>query len=324
MKKLKNSIGVLILTNNSEKYIKQTILSSKKIAVQIVVIDSGSQDSTPQICSRLGAEVYFRKWTNDFSEQRNFAIHHLRTKWILMLDSDEQLEEFDIEIFNNIIDNPKIGGINFKITNLLENGKTKTTHRYTRLFKRNNEILFSGTIHEQIRESILSLGLEIFESEFSILHYGYLEKNEAKMQRNINLLEKENKLNKDDDWIKYHLANSYFSAEKIEEAEKLFDEIKDSELLSDLQKDTCKIRLAQIALKSDIYNKVIEMTNFHSSDVNLNGLRLFIAGTALLAQGKYYEAFSYYKHEDVRKSEMVDKSNLEKVLSTLKKILIYK
>jgi glycosyltransferase involved in cell wall biosynthesis len=320
MKKLNNSIGVLILSNNSEKYIKKAIISIKKIAEQIVVVDSGSEDSTANICSKLGAEVYFRKWTDDFSEQRNFALKHLRTNWILMLDSDEELDIFDISKFNEIIESPEIGGINLKIINLLENGKTKTTHRYTRLFKRNKNIYFSGTIHEQIKESILSAGFVIVESEFSILHYGYLEKNASKIQRNIELLEKESDLNKNDDWVKYHLANSYFSSDKIEEAEKLFTEISESESLSDLQKDTCKTRLSQIALKNDLYDKVIEFTNFESKDINLNGLRLFIAATALLAQGKYQEAFNYYKQEDVKISEMVDKSNLEKVLSTLSRI----
>jgi predicted negative regulator of RcsB-dependent stress response len=121
--------------------------------------------------------------------------------------------------------------------------------------------------------------------------------------------------------MKYHLAYSYFSADKFDEADKLYYEISDSESLSDLQKNTSRTRLAQIALKNDLYEKVIELTDFKSKDPNLNGLRLFIAGTALLAQGKYEEAFSKYKHEDVKISEMVDKSNLEKVLSTLSKII---
>jgi glycosyltransferase involved in cell wall biosynthesis len=321
MEKIKNKIGVLILSNDSEKYIKKTINSVKNLVDQIVVVDSGSEDSTPNICSRLGAEVYFRKWTNDFSEQRNFALKHFRTDWILMLDSDEELAEFNFNKFNEIINNPKAGGVNFKIINLLENGKIRTTHRYTRLFKRLNNIFFSGSIHEQVRESIISSGYEIIETEFSIIHYGYLEKNESKMQRNIELLEKEYKLNKDDDWVKYHLANSYFTADKNDEAEKIYYEILDSDSLSDLQKDTCKTRMAQIALKSNLYDKVLDLTNFESNDVNLNGLRIFIAGTALLAQGNYEKSFEKFNQEDVKISEMVDKFNLEKVISTLSRII---
>ena len=42
-------LSVVILTFNSEKYLKE-VLESAKFADEIIVVDSGSKDSTRQIC----------------------------------------------------------------------------------------------------------------------------------------------------------------------------------------------------------------------------------------------------------------------------------
>jgi glycosyltransferase involved in cell wall biosynthesis len=68
-------------------------LRSLACADEIVVVDSGSTDETPEIAASLGARVINQAWQG-YAAQKNFAIGHARHEWILSLDADE---EFDAE-----------------------------------------------------------------------------------------------------------------------------------------------------------------------------------------------------------------------------------
>jgi len=66
-------------------------LRSLTCADEIVVVDSGSADATPEIAASLGARVISQAWQG-YSAQKNFATSHARHEWILSLDADEELD----------------------------------------------------------------------------------------------------------------------------------------------------------------------------------------------------------------------------------------
>lgn len=85
-------LGVAICAMNSERTIERTLQSVAGLAKRIVVVDSGSTDSTIDICKRYGAEVIHRPWPG-FIEQVQFAVDQVKDcAWCLVLDSDESLE----------------------------------------------------------------------------------------------------------------------------------------------------------------------------------------------------------------------------------------
>lgn len=57
---------------------------------EIVVVDSGSADRTPQIARAAGAKVIENPWPG-FGGQRNVAIDHATGDWILEVDADERV-----------------------------------------------------------------------------------------------------------------------------------------------------------------------------------------------------------------------------------------
>lgn len=92
------NLTVIILASNEEDVIGDAIKSCKGFAEKIVVVDSNSEDRTVNIAESLGAEVV-RHTLKNFSEQRNYAILHATTKWVLYLDADERLtDEFKEEV----------------------------------------------------------------------------------------------------------------------------------------------------------------------------------------------------------------------------------
>lgn len=111
-----SNITVITLTYNEEKNLPFLLHSVSDWADDIVVVDSFSVDSTPQIAINSNCRLYQNKFIN-FSAQRNFALSNIEinTEWILFLDADEWLgDEIKSEISEKINSNPPENGFYLK------------------------------------------------------------------------------------------------------------------------------------------------------------------------------------------------------------------
>jgi glycosyltransferase involved in cell wall biosynthesis len=83
-------ISVLILTLNEELNL-QRCLDSVSWSDDIVVLDSGSTDGTPEIAKRAGARFITRAFDDERSH-RTYSLHQIRFKypWIYNPDADEE------------------------------------------------------------------------------------------------------------------------------------------------------------------------------------------------------------------------------------------
>ena len=88
-----DNLTVIILTKNEEKNIVDVIANAKKVTDKVLIVDSGSTDGTVELAEASGAKVIYRAWDNDFAAQRNFALEHVETEWVLYLDADERMNE---------------------------------------------------------------------------------------------------------------------------------------------------------------------------------------------------------------------------------------
>lgn len=99
-----DKLTVVILTQNEEKNIVDVINSAFVYFPNILVVDSGSTDNTVKLAKNMGAKVIYRAWDNDFSAQRNFALEHVETEWVLYLDADERLDETLCQSIKGVLD----------------------------------------------------------------------------------------------------------------------------------------------------------------------------------------------------------------------------
>lgn len=75
------------------------------LAKKIVIVDSGSTDSTPKIAEESGVEIIDFKWDGKFPKKRNWYLRNYTpdTKWVLFLDADEYLtNKFKEELRNKL------------------------------------------------------------------------------------------------------------------------------------------------------------------------------------------------------------------------------
>jgi glycosyltransferase involved in cell wall biosynthesis len=83
------SLSVVLITLNEAANLPRT-LKSVNWAQEIVVVDSGSTDSTLEIARKAGARVFEESWKG-FAAQKNSAIAHAVGDWVLSLDADEEV-----------------------------------------------------------------------------------------------------------------------------------------------------------------------------------------------------------------------------------------
>lgn len=85
-------LSVVIITYNEEKNIRRCIDSVLKVADEIIVIDSYSDDNTVDIAVSMGAVVKQSKFSGYIS-QKNKAINQATHNYVLLLDADEKLSD---------------------------------------------------------------------------------------------------------------------------------------------------------------------------------------------------------------------------------------
>lgn len=86
------TLSVMILTHNEEKNIRKCIESILPLTNRILVVDSGSDDATTDICRGYGVEVGVRPWTT-YADQFNWGLDQFQfdTEWVMRMDADEEL-----------------------------------------------------------------------------------------------------------------------------------------------------------------------------------------------------------------------------------------
>ncbi len=83
-------LSVTIVARDEERTIARVLTAVQEIADEVVFLDSGSRDRTPDIAKRFGVRFFHQDWLG-YAEQKNKAIDLATGEWILSLDADEVL-----------------------------------------------------------------------------------------------------------------------------------------------------------------------------------------------------------------------------------------
>jgi len=220
-----NEISLCMIVKNEKTNLEHCLSRISEYVDEIVIVDTGSTDTTKEIALKYTDKVYDFQWRNDFAAARNYAISKTNYEFILSLDADEFLEEINISEMKHMIKtHPVMIG---RILVMNEYTRKDNTYRYkeriSRLFSK-QYYHYEGRIHEQITPLNKNDSNKIMENNnlptldipLTILHTGYegdLETRKKKTERNIHLLLNAHEANPDDPYILYQLGKSYYMAE---------------------------------------------------------------------------------------------------------------
>lgn len=219
-----STITLSMIVKNEEKHLSGCLNSVKDVVDEIIIVDTGSSDNTIGIAEQYGAKIFHFDWINDFSAARNYSLSKSTGDWILYLDADERLNPHSKEELKSITGAKNKIGFYCTVKSLDSEHGRDNQMSYVRLFASNNNITFSGSVHEQIIPSLLNNGYEINKSNILIEHIGYdinTDMKKEKAKRNLELLVQEYRKCKNP-YLEFQLALTHEILKNYSEAGKYF------------------------------------------------------------------------------------------------------
>ena len=147
-------ISATIITFNEERNISR-VIESLRCCDEIFVLDSGSNDRTVEIASKLGARVVDASW-HGYAAQKNIAADLAANDWIFSIDADESLSEaLEAEIWQIKKAGPEFDG--YTVPRLAQYLGRWIMHsgwhpdRKVRLFNRNRAKWVGEFVHESVK-----------------------------------------------------------------------------------------------------------------------------------------------------------------------------
>ena len=161
--------SLCMIVKNEEKVLARCLDSLSGLMDEIIIVDTGSTDSTKEIARHYTDKVYDFTWVDDFSAARNFAFSKATKDYIYSADADEVLDaenkaKFDI-LKRNLISDIEI--VQMIYGNQLANGTAYNFDAELRpkLFKRLRTFTWIEPVHEKMR-----LDPVVFDSDIVITH----------------------------------------------------------------------------------------------------------------------------------------------------------
>ena len=121
MKNTKPTLGVVAISYNEEKDLPGFLDNLVHWVDEIVIIDDGSTDKTPEIVAEYSDKVTFivspRGEENSFSHQRNKGIEAAQSDWLLHMDIDERVPRSLAQEMLQAIDNNEYDAYRYRRLN---------------------------------------------------------------------------------------------------------------------------------------------------------------------------------------------------------------
>jgi len=166
-----HKLSAVIITYNEEACIGRT-LAALDFCDEIVVVDSGSTDTTVSICQQCKCTILTRSF-DGYGTQKQFAVSKASYDWILAVDADEVVtDSLKQEIIKALTKETDVQGYFIPISlvflgKLLRfGGEYKKPH--LRLFNRQAGTFTKNTVHEGVHIEGKTQTLKNH-----ILHYSY-------------------------------------------------------------------------------------------------------------------------------------------------------
>ncbi|MDJ0677767.1 MAG: tetratricopeptide repeat protein [Calothrix sp. MO_167.B42] len=148
-------LSLCMIVKDEARALPKCLQSAKKLVDEIVVLDTGSTDKTPQIAREHGAKVHDFQWCNDFSAARNEALKYVTGDWVLVLDADETLVPGIMPQLKEAIQ-----GEEYLLINLVRHEVGAIQSPYSmvsRLFRNHPNIHFSRPYHALVDDSVVEI-----------------------------------------------------------------------------------------------------------------------------------------------------------------------
>ena len=183
-------ISLCMIVKNEEDWVVGAVESVRSIVDEVIIVDTGSTDSTLSRVQALGAKILKAQWKDSFAQARNVSLAEAKQDWILVLDADERVAPRDLAYIKDAAASGSADGYHLVQRNYVfgnqifgwapNSSDYEEGSRYSgyvdnpliRLFRNAPEMRFLGAVHEIIDPNRLPPTLKFASIPAVIHHYG--------------------------------------------------------------------------------------------------------------------------------------------------------
>ena len=227
LKKKTCALSLCMIVRDNENTIEPCLKSIEPWVDEIIVVDTGSEDRTPEICEKYGARLFRFPWCDDFSRARNESLKYATGEWLFWMDSDDTIPEEcgrKLKELASEIHDPNIMGYVMQVHcpgKDEENEKDVTIVDHVKMFRNRKDLRFEHRIHEQIIPAIRRAGGDVAFTDIYVVHSGSDRTTEGrirKLRRDYKLLELDLKERPDHPFVLFNMGMTLADDERHEEA----------------------------------------------------------------------------------------------------------
>src|SRR5690606_5348800 len=85
------TISLCMIVRDNAQTLPAALESIRPFVDEMIVVDTGSVDATPEIAKSLGAKVFEFPWCDDFARARNESLKYATGDWLFWMDSDDTI-----------------------------------------------------------------------------------------------------------------------------------------------------------------------------------------------------------------------------------------
>jgi tetratricopeptide (TPR) repeat protein len=199
-------LSLCMITRDEEALLPGCLASVRGIVDEIIVVDTGSLDTTMALARAASAKVLSVPWQDDFSAARNASLAAATGDWILILDADERLapgagaairraiEAADATFDCGMLPLHNAAHATASAADVLSGAARLGEPRsLPRLLRREGSLRYTGRVHESVIDWVRERGTRLAFVDAAILHLGStaeIRARRGKAERNIALLER--------------------------------------------------------------------------------------------------------------------------------------
>lgn len=185
-------LSLTMIVRDEESVLSRVLGQAATFCDEMVIVDTGSQDHTPEVAREVGARVLDFAWSDDFAAARNASLNACRGDWVLWLDADDVVTS-DVqtailaakrEILTDDLDAIVTP---YRYSFAPETGECTLSFHRERLVRRVPQLRWVGAVHEVL----MVPGSRILHREdLYIEHHPDPAKRASKSRRNLRIIER--------------------------------------------------------------------------------------------------------------------------------------
>lgn len=182
----KSTISVAMIVRDAEATLEVALKSVASRVSEIVIVDTGSRDSTLDIAARYTSEIFHFDWCDDFSAARQYAHDLCASEWVFFLDADDEVFGAS-HLFAAVANAPEhLDALMIRYVTARDERGKPITEFYRERLVRKDRMRWEGRVHEAMVPIAGTCAYERFDPTW-VFHHGHGD-GHSSLERNIRLL----------------------------------------------------------------------------------------------------------------------------------------